>query len=46
MGPKTRERPVCPQVSGVGAEIDAGVLVVGFEVGVDFDKVRDIFSPH
>jgi RHS repeat-associated protein len=31
---------------GVGAEIDAGVLVVGFEVGVDFDKVKDLFNPH
>ena len=31
---------------GVGAEIDAGVLVVGFEVGVDFDKVKDLFNPQ
>ncbi len=31
---------------GVGAEIDAGVLVVGIEVGVDFDKVKDLFNPH
>jgi len=30
---------------GLGAEVDAGVLVVGLEVGIDFDKVKELFSP-
>jgi hypothetical protein len=29
---------------GVGAEVDAVFISVGIEVGVDFDKVRDLFS--
>jgi hypothetical protein len=31
---------------GVGFEVNAAVLTVGFEVGVDVDKLRNVFDPH
>jgi hypothetical protein len=30
---------------GVGAEADAVFISLGIEVGVDSDKVKDLFSP-
>ncbi len=46
IGTEKAEATVSKGDFGVGAEVDAVVLVVGFEVGVDFDKVRDLFDPH
>jgi len=31
---------------GVGAEVDAAVISVGIEVGVDVDKAKELFNPH
>ena len=45
LGTERAEATVSKGDVGVGAEVDAAVLVVGFEAGVDVDKLVGLFKP-